>query len=61
LVLGFLSVRGAFHTVGLIVGDDDGGLVQEPVDDAHCGGLLGPESASSWNGQCDPMARDRRS
>jgi hypothetical protein len=36
-----LSVLGVFHAVGLAVGDDDGGVVQEPVEDADGGGLLG--------------------
>jgi hypothetical protein len=36
---------GVFHAVGLAVGDDDGGVVQEPVEDADGGGLLGQESA----------------
>jgi hypothetical protein len=36
-----LSVLGILHSVGLAVGDDDGGVVQEPVEDADGGGLLG--------------------
>ena len=36
---------GVFHAVGVAVGDDDGGVVQEPVEDADGGGLLGQEAA----------------
>ena len=36
---------GVLHAVGLAVGDDDGGVVQEPVQDADGGGLLGKEAA----------------
>lgn len=36
---------GVLHPVGLAVGDDDGGVMQEPVEDADRGGLLGQESA----------------
>ena len=32
------------------VGDDDGGVVQEPVEDADCGGLFGQESAPLFEG-----------
>jgi hypothetical protein len=35
---------GIFHAVGLPVGDDDGGVVQQSVEDADGGGLLGQES-----------------
>ncbi len=38
------------HAVGLAVGDDDGGVVQEPVQDADGGGVFGQESAPlNWN------------
>jgi hypothetical protein len=33
------SVFGVFHAVG----DDDGGVVQQPVEDAEGGGQFGPE------------------
>ena len=36
---------GVPHAVGLAVGDDDGGVVQEPVEDADGGGVLGQEPA----------------
>ena len=36
---------GVLHAVGLAVGDDDGGVVQEPVQDADGGGVLGQEPA----------------
>lgn len=29
------------HSVGLAVGDDDGGVVQEPVQGIACGGVFG--------------------
>src|SRR6478609_3920217 len=39
-----LSVAaGVAHAVGLAVGDDDGGVVQEPVQDADGGGVFGEE------------------
>jgi hypothetical protein len=38
-------VLGVLHAVGLAVGDDDGGVVQQPVQDADRGGLLGQEPA----------------
>ena len=41
---------GVFHAVGLAVGDDDGGVVQEAVEDADGGGLLGQESAPLFEG-----------
>ena len=34
---------GFTHPVGLAVGDDDGGVVQEPVEDADGGGVFGQE------------------
>ena len=36
-----LPVFGVFHAVGVAVGDDDGGVVQQAVDDADGGGLFG--------------------
>ncbi len=36
---------GVLHAVGLAVGDDDRGVVQESVQDAYRCGLLGQESA----------------
>ncbi|MCV7200130.1 hypothetical protein H7J74_27260, partial [Mycobacterium angelicum] len=36
-----LPVLGVFHSVGIAVGDDDGGVVKEAVEDADGGGLLG--------------------
>ena len=41
-----LAVLGVLHAVGLAVGDDDGGVVQEPVQDADGGGSLGKEAAT---------------
>ena len=41
---------GVFHAVGLAVGDDDGGVVQEPVQDADGGGLFGQEPAPLFEG-----------
>ena len=41
---------GVFHAVGLAVGYDDGGVVQEPVQDADGGGLFGQESAPLFEG-----------
>ena len=41
---------GVFHAVGVAVGDDDGGVVQEPVEDADGGGLLGQEPAPLLEG-----------
>jgi hypothetical protein len=42
VILGLLlSVLGVFHAVGVTVGDDDGGVVQQAVEDADRGGLLG--------------------
>ena len=32
---------GVFHAVGLAVGGDDDGVVQEPVEEADGGGVLG--------------------
>jgi hypothetical protein len=43
-------VLGTFHAVGVAVGDDDGGVVQEAVEDAHGGGLFGQESAPLFEG-----------
>lgn len=37
LVVGLLPVVGVFHAVRLAVGDDDGGVVQEPVEDGDGG------------------------
>ncbi len=34
-------VSGVAHAVGLAFGDDDGGVVQEPVQNADGGGLFG--------------------
>ena len=39
-----------FHSIGLTVGDDDGGVVQQAVEDADGGGLLGQESAPLLKG-----------
>jgi hypothetical protein len=33
------------HAIGLTVGDDDVGVVQEPVEQADCGGVFGQEPA----------------
>ena len=41
---------GVLHAVGLAVGDDDGGVVQEAVEDADGGGLLWQESAPLLKG-----------
>lgn len=38
---------GVFHSVGLAVGDDDGGVVQEAVEDADGGGVLGHPGPNS--------------
>jgi len=38
-------VSGLAHPVGLTVGEHDGGVVQEPVEDAGGGGVLGQEPA----------------
>ena len=38
-------VSGVSHPVGLAIGDDDGGVVQEPVQDAGRGGVFGQEPA----------------
>ena len=41
---------GVAHAVGLAAGDDDGGVVQEPVQDADGGGVLGQEpSPLNWD------------
>lgn len=41
---------GVFHSVGLAVGDDDGGVVQEAVEDAASGGVLGQEATPAmWS------------
>jgi hypothetical protein len=32
-----------FHPVGLAVGDDDGGVVEQSVENRRCGGVLGQE------------------
>ena len=42
-------VLGLSHAVGFTVGDDDGGVVQEPVEHADGGGVLGQEpSPLNW-------------
>ena len=38
-------MSGVAHAVGLAVGDDDGGVVQQAVQDAGGGGVLGQEPA----------------
>ena len=35
------SRAGLFHAVGLALGGDDDGVVEEPVEKADCGGVLG--------------------
>ena len=41
---------GVFHAVGLAVGDGDGGVVQEPVQDADRGGSFAQEPAPLFEG-----------
>ena len=48
---------GVFHALGLAVGDDDGGVIQEAVEDADRGGLLRQESAPLFEG---PVRADRQ-
>jgi hypothetical protein len=47
-------VLGVFHAVGVAVGDDDGGVVQKPVEDVDGGGLLGQEPAPLLEGPVRP-------
>src|SRR5689334_16537054 len=46
---------GLAHAVGLAVGNDDVGVVQEPVEQADRGGVFGEESAPGVEG---PVAGD---
>ena len=56
VVGGLLAVlSGVAHAVGLAVGDDDGGVVQQAVQDAGGGGVLGQEP-SQVNGTNDRRA-----
>jgi hypothetical protein len=49
--VGVVSVRlGLFHAVGLALGGDDDGVVQEPVEEADGGGVLGEEPAPFFEG-----------
>jgi len=50
-------VSGLTHAVGLAVGEDDGGVVQEPVEDAGGGGVFGQEPAPLFE---RPVRGDRR-
>src|SRR5580658_2103095 len=43
------------HAVGVAAGDDDAGVVEEPVEDAGGGGVLGQEPAPGLEG---PVAGD---
>ena len=43
------------HAVGLTVGDHDVGVVQQPVEEADCGGVFGQEPAPGLEG---PVAGD---
>ena len=45
-----MSVSGLAHAVGLAVGDDDVGVVQEPVEHADGGGVFGQEPAPGLEG-----------
>ena len=45
---------GVFHAVGVAVGDDDGGVVQKPIEDADGGGLLGQEASPLFEGPVRP-------
>ena len=53
---------GLLHAVGLAVGGDDDGVMEEPVEEADGGGVFwdepGPQSS---NGQWDAMPSERRS
>jgi hypothetical protein len=42
------SCSGLFHPVGVAVGDDDVAVVQEPVEHADGGGVLGQEPAPGF-------------
>ena len=56
-----LSGSGFAHAVGLAVGDHDVGVVQQPVEQADGGGVLGQEPAPWSKGQWLAMPRARRS
>lgn len=56
MFLGWRYLRSVCHAVGVAVGDDDGGVVQEPVEDAGGGGVFGEESSPLFEG---PVAGDR--
>ena len=55
-----LCGSGLAHPVGLPAGDHGGGVVQEPVQEADGGGVLGQEAAPVSNDQCEAIAKDRR-
>jgi hypothetical protein len=42
------SCSGLFHPVGVAAGDDDVAVVQEPVEQADSGGVLGQEPAPGF-------------
>src|ERR1700729_4450005 len=46
---------GFAHAVGVAVGDHDAGVVQQPVEEADGGGVLGQEPAPGFEG---PVAGD---
>lgn len=54
LVRGSPSVLAVFHAIGVAVGDDDGGVAQEPVEDADGRGLLGQGPAPLLGGPVRP-------
>jgi hypothetical protein len=50
-----------FHPVGVAGGAGDVAVVQEPVEQADGGGVLGQNRSQDSNGQCELMPRARRS
>jgi hypothetical protein len=50
-----------FHPVGVAGGAGDVAVVQEPVEQADGGGVLGQDRSQDSNGQCELMPRARRS
>jgi len=52
---------GLFHPEGLAGGNDDRGVMEEPVEEAHGCRVLGRKRPHSSKGQCEAMPRARRS
>jgi hypothetical protein len=49
-----------WHAVAVAFGDDDDGVVEEPVEDAGCGGVFGQEPVPGVEGPVAGDAEDSR-